>query len=77
MEKLEEQDIISNIELEQEEEIIQAIKENRLYDFISSNYYRIEDNLLLDLLKECIATLPYEKNEDLIDNLKEYKNWEI
>lgn len=64
-------------DLEQKQEIIQAIKDNRLYDFICSNYWRIEDRLLLELLKECIATLEEHQNNDLIDNLKEYEEWDI
>lgn len=62
---------------EQKKEIANAIKENRLYDFICSNYYRIDDDILLDLLKECIATLTNQQNNDLIDNLREYKDWNI
>ena len=65
------------LSIEQKKEIANAIKENRLYDFICSNYYRIDDDILLDLLKECIATLTNQQNNDLIDNLREYKDWNI
>ena len=68
---------LEQIEKEQKQEIKQAIEENSLYDFICSNYYRIEDDILLDLLKECIATLTQNQSKDLIDNLREYKNWNI
>lgn len=63
--------------IEEKKEIVGAIKENRLYDFICSNYYRIEDTILLELLKECIATLELNQNDKLIDNLKEWEEWEI
>lgn len=65
------------LEKEQKMEIAQAIEEGNLYDFICSNYWRIEDDVLLDLLKECIATLTQNQSKDLIDNLREYKDWEI
>lgn len=71
MERLEE------LEEDQKQEIVNAIKDNQLYDFICSNYYRIEDDVLLDLLKECIATLEEHQNKDLIDNLVEYKDWNV
>lgn len=67
---------MEELEKEQKNEILEAIKENRLYDYIVSNYWRIENNILLDLLLECIATLEEEKNDDLIDNLIDYKDWE-
>ena len=67
---------MEELEKEQKIEILEAIKENRLYDYIVSNYWRIENNILLDLLLECIATLEEEKNDDLIDNLIDYKDWE-
>ena len=61
---------------EQKDDIIQAIKDNRLYDHICCNYWRIEDNILLELLKECIATLETNQNDTLIENLKEFEEWE-
>lgn len=67
---------MEELEKEQKNEILEAIKDNRLYDYIASNYWRIENNILLDLLLECIATLEEEKNDDLIDNLIDYKDWE-
>ena len=68
---------LEQIEKEQKQEIIQAIKENRLYDFICCNYWRIEDMTLIDLLLECIATIEEGQNKKLIENLKEYKDWKV
>lgn len=65
------------MEKQEKQWIIDSIKENRLYDYICSNHWRIENNVLLDLLLECIATLKEEQNTDLIDNLIDYKEWEV
>lgn len=65
------------LEKEQKQEIIQAIRENRLYDHICNNYWRIEDMTLIDLLLECIATIEEGQNKKLIENLKEYKDWKV
>jgi hypothetical protein len=66
---------IEDIEREQKEEIKEAIKEGRLYDFIACNYWRIEDDLLHAVLFEAIATLKEEQNAELLDNLKEYRDF--
>lgn len=60
------------------QEIVDATKEQRLYDFICSNSYRIDNDILEELLLECIAVIDKEyKYNELIENLKEYKNWEV
>lgn len=60
------------------QEIVDAIKNNELYDFICSNSYRIDNYILKELLLECIAVLDTEKlGKQLIENLKEYKDWEV
>lgn len=61
-----------------QQEIINAIKDNNIYDFICSNSYRIDNYILNELLLECIAVIQEEQNnKKLIENLKEYKNWEV
>lgn len=60
------------------QEIIDAIKNDTIYDFICSNSYRIDNDILKDLLLECIAVIQEEqKNKKLIENLKEFKDWEV
>lgn len=60
------------------QEIVDAIKEERLYDFICMNSYRIDNDILKELLLECIAVLDTNKQgKELIENLKEYKDWEV
>ncbi len=60
------------------QEIMDAINERQLYDFICSNSYRIDNDILEELLLECIAVIDKEhKYNELIENLKEYKNWEV
>ena len=66
------------IEKEEKQEIVDAIKEGQLYDYICSYSYRIEETTLIELLLECIAIVDSEKKqEELIENLKEYKSWEV
>ena len=66
------------IEKEEKQEIVDAIKEGQLYDYICSYSYRIEENTLKELLLECIAIVDSEKKQkELIENLKEYKSWEV
>ena len=68
---------IEEIERDQKAEIFEAIKNNRLYDFICSNSWRIEDDILQDLLLECIAVIDIEKDGGkLAENLREFKDWE-
>jgi len=57
-------------------EILNAIKENKLYDYIANNYWKIEKEIIVDLLKECIWLLGEEKNIELADNLKDVCEWE-
>ena len=67
-----------DIMIEEQKEVIEAIKKNGLYDFISSNYYRLDRDILLDLLKEAIAMLTGDiERKQLIENLKEYRDWEV
>lgn len=72
-------DELRELELKQKKEVADVIKNGYLYDYIFSNQYRLDDGIIRDLLLECIAVLTDdEKNKDkLIDNLKEYKEWEI
>lgn len=66
------------LDKEQKQEVIDAIKERRIYDFICSNSYRIDDDILKDLLLECIAVIDKEyKYDELIENLKDFKLWEV
>ena len=70
-----------------EKEIIQAIKEDRLYDFIANNYYIIDKEIMRDLLLEIYYIFKYETsleieehfkqtNEKIIDYLIENRDWE-
>lgn len=64
----------------QKKDIMEAIKNNNLYDYIAGNYWRIEDDTLIQLLKECIYLLQKEEdtqtNKQLIENLKDFQGWE-
>lgn len=66
---------VEAIKENQKSEIIEAIKNNCLYDFIVNNSYRIENDVLRDLLYETIATLKENQYAELIDNLKEYRDF--
>lgn len=73
---------MEELEIKQKQEIVDAIKEDRLYDYIASNYWTIENDTLIQLLKECIYVLTtgkgYEDNlKQLCDNLKEFQDWEV
>ena len=60
------------------QEIVDAIKQGVLYDFICSNSYRIDNDILKDLLLECIAIIDKEnKYKELVENLKDFKLWEV
>lgn len=70
-----------------EKEIIQAIKEDRLYDFIANHYWEIKPEMLKDLILEIYYMLRYERVEEtaesiemftdnLIENLKQNRDWE-
>lgn len=63
---------------EQKQEIVDAIKERKIYDFICSNSYRLNNDNLKDLLLECIAIIDKEyKYNELVENLKDFKLWEV
>ena len=67
------------LENKQKKDIMEAIKNNRLYDFIASNYWRLDNNIIIELLKECIYTLDLDNTKtqkQLIDNLQEFEGWE-
>ena len=70
-------DELELMEIEQQKEIASAIINNGLFDYITTYSYQINDDLLLDLLKECIATLEENQKDTLIENLKEYRDWKI
>ena len=70
-----------------EKEIIQAIKEDRLYDFIANHYWEIKPEILKDLILEIYYILRYETDVDLganmqetrekiIESLKQNRDWE-
>ena len=74
-----------------EKEIIQALKEDRLYDFITNNYWKIERELIRDLILEIYYILLYdteieidadidevfkEINNKIIESLKQNRDWE-
>lgn len=70
-----------------EKEILQAIKEDRLYDFIANNYWQIEKETLRDLILEIYYIFKYETsleiqehfkttNKKIIESLKENRDWE-
>lgn len=70
-----------------ENEILKAIKEDRLYDFIANHYWEIKPEMLKDLILEIYYILRYETDVDLganmqetrekiIESLKENRDWE-
>ena len=66
------------LDKQEKQEIIDAIKERKIYDFICSNSYRLSESNLKDLLLECIAVIDKEnKYNELIENLKDFKLWEV
>ena len=66
------------MEKQEKQWIINSIKRNRLYGYICSNHWRIDNTILIELLLECIDVLETEKlGKQLIENLKDYKNWEV
>ena len=65
-----------------EKEILQAIKDNKLYSFIANNYYQIKAEKLKDIILELyfLVTEEFnihdkELNNKLIEYLEEYKGW--
>lgn len=70
-----------------EQEIIQAIKEDKLYDYIANNFYKISKEDLRDLILEIIYMIYYDYeysidadrqllNEHIVECLKENREWE-
>ena len=71
-----------------EQEILKAIKEDRLYDFIANNYWKMSAEISRDLLLELIYEIYFNSyqysskedrqglNENLIESLKENRDWE-
>lgn len=68
-----------------EKEILKAIEEDRLYDFIANNYWQIEKETLRDLILEIYYILRNDYdyitsgeviNNYLIGSLKENRDWE-
>ena len=68
-----------------EQEILKAIKEDRLYDFIANNYWKMEKEIARDLLLEIYYILRYEQTEishgedlcaRIVESLKENRDWE-
>lgn len=60
-------------------EIYEKIKTKGLYDFLSSDYYKLDKEDLRDIAKELLYNYIYEKQEynaeDFIEKLKEM--WEM
>lgn len=70
-----------------EQEIIQAIKRGKLYDYITNNFYKISKEDLRDLILEIIYMIYYDYeysidgdrqllNEHIVECLKENREWE-
>ena len=70
-----------------EHEILQAIKEDRFYDFIYNNYYKFTPEITRDLLLEIYYAGRYQTFEETKDNieifldqivesLKQNRDWE-
>lgn len=50
--------------------IVNAIKQDRLYDYLANNYWNMSKEDIKDIALELIAS---ESNEELIDNLINYR----
>ena len=70
-----------------ENKILQAIEEDRLYEFIANHYWEIEKETLKDLILEIFYTLRIERTveeeteienlaNDLINKLVDNRGWE-
>lgn len=70
-----------------EQEIIQAIKKGKLYDYIANNFYKISKEDLRDLILEIIYMIYFDYeysidgdrqllNEHIVECLKENREWE-
>jgi len=74
--------------MKMENEILKAIKEDRLYDFIANNYWKMSAEISRDLLLELIYEIYFNSyqysskedrqglNENLIESLKQNRDWE-
>lgn len=69
-----------------EKEILKAIEEDWLYDFVANNYYKMSKEELRDLILEIYYIFKYETsleiqehfkttNEKIIESLKENRDW--
>lgn len=56
-----------------EKEIIQAIKEDKLYDFIANHYWEIKPEILKDLILEIYYMLRYERLEETEESIEMFK----
>lgn len=54
-----------------EKEILQAIREDRLYDFIANNYYKISQEKLKDIILELYYIYRCETIEETEENIKQ------
>ena len=70
-----------------QKQILQAIEEDRLYDFIANHYWEIDKETLRDLILEIFYTLRIERTieeeteignlaNDLINKLVDNRGWE-
>ena len=70
-----------------EKEIIEAIKEDRLYDFIANHYWEIDRAVMRDLILEIYYILRYERTieeeesienlkDNIVESLKQNRDWE-
>lgn len=70
-----------------EQEIIQAIKEDKLYDYVANNFYKMSKEHLRDLILEIIYMIYFDYeysiegdrqllNEHIVECLKENREWE-
>ena len=60
---------------EQEKEIIQALQNNDICNYIDCNYWKLDTQTKNDILKETLYLLPKELYKQLIDNLIEYRDF--
>lgn len=64
-----------------ENEILKAIEEDRLYDFVANNYYKMDKETARDLILEIYYILRMEVadediNGKIVEYLKENRDWE-
>lgn len=69
------------------EEIIEAIRDDRLYGFIANNFYKMDKEQLRDIILELYYMIRYDYvygndndekilNENIVECLKENREWE-